>query len=49
VPLSYEERAAPPVDSSMFYFDRHRVSPDCCPSKFSTDRGCVCWRPRTIT
>ena len=48
VPLSYEEKTSPVKDSSMFYFDRHSVSPDCCPSNYSTDRGCVCWKPNTF-
>lgn len=24
------------------YFTDKRISPDCCPSTYSTDRGCVC-------
>lgn len=27
---------------SMFLFARSYSSPECCPSTFSTDRGCVC-------
>ena len=27
---------------SMFIFAQSISSPDCCPSTFSTDRGCVC-------
>lgn len=39
---------APPVDStenaqrSMFTFAFNKCSPDCCPSTFSCDKGCVC-------
>jgi hypothetical protein len=27
---------------SMFIFADSYASPDCCPSTFSTDRGCIC-------
>jgi hypothetical protein len=26
----------------MFYFANNLVSMDCCPSTYTTDRGCVC-------
>ena len=29
-------------DQELFQFDGNRVSSDCCPSPFSTDRGCIC-------
>jgi hypothetical protein len=29
-------------DQEIFQFDSNKVSADCCPSPFSTDRGCVC-------
>jgi hypothetical protein len=29
-------------DQELFQFQNNRVSADCCPSPFSTDRGCVC-------
>ena len=29
-------------DQELFQFEGNRVSADCCPSPFSTDRGCVC-------
>ena len=29
-------------DQELFQFDGNRVSADCCPSPFATDRGCVC-------
>jgi hypothetical protein len=28
--------------NSMFIFSRSYASPECCPSTFSTDRGCIC-------
>jgi hypothetical protein len=29
-------------DAELFQFQDNRVSADCCPSPFSSDRGCVC-------
>lgn len=29
-------------DSELFHLQDNRVSADCCPSPFSSDRGCVC-------
>jgi hypothetical protein len=29
-------------DQQLFQFEGNRMSPDCCPSPFSGDRGCVC-------
>lgn len=29
-------------DQELFQFENNRISADCCPSPFSTDRGCVC-------
>lgn len=29
-------------DQELFQFKDNRVSTECCPSPFSTDRGCVC-------
>lgn len=29
-------------DQELFQFEGNRISADCCPSPFSTDRGCVC-------
>lgn len=45
VPLSYEEELFPSVDRSMFYFNNFLASPECCPSVYSSDKGCVCWKP----
>src|SRR3989338_2420843 len=42
LPLAYETRLATPPADSMFYLARHRCSPDCCPSPYSCDHGCVC-------
>ncbi len=46
VPLSYEEQLFPIVDKSMFYFNNYLASPKCCPSVYSSDKGCVCWKPK---
>ena len=29
-------------DQELFQFQNNRISADCCPSPFSSDRGCVC-------
>ena len=29
-------------DNELFQFEGNKMSADCCPSPFSTDRGCVC-------
>ena len=39
VPLRPYEMAN---DQELFQFQDNRVSSDCCPSPFSTDRGCLC-------
>lgn len=45
VPLSYEEQLFPAVKNSMFYFNNFLASPKCCPGVYSSDKGCVCWKP----
>ena len=35
-------------DQELFQFDGNKVSADCCPSPFSTDRGCVCLTDKQI-
>ncbi len=42
LPLKNEEIYSQIPDNSMFIFSRSYASPDCCPSTFSTDRGCIC-------
>lgn len=39
VPLRPYDKAN---DQELFQFQDNRISADCCPSPFSTDRGCVC-------
>jgi hypothetical protein len=29
-------------DNELFEFQNNKIGSDCCPSPFSTDRGCVC-------
>jgi hypothetical protein len=29
-------------DQELFAFEDNKISADCCPSPFSSDRGCVC-------
>jgi hypothetical protein len=31
-----------PEGSSLSMFERNVISPDCCPSTYSTSNGCVC-------
>jgi len=45
LPLKSEMVFSEIPDDSMFIFSRSYSSPDCCPSTFSTDRGCVCTSP----
>ena len=30
----------------MAYFANHVASPECCPSNYSSNGGCVCWSPK---
>jgi len=36
-------------DQELFQFDGNKISADCCPSPFSTDRGCVCLTDKQIS
>jgi len=42
LPLKNEMIYSELPKDSMFIFAQSYASPDCCPSTFSTDRGCVC-------
>lgn len=42
IPLEYESTPTLPVKSSMFIFSDKIAKPECCPSYYSTDRGCIC-------
>lgn len=42
VPLANESSNSLIPDDSMFYFANNIVSLECCPSTYTTDRGCVC-------
>jgi hypothetical protein len=35
-------------DQELFQFEGNRISADCCPSPFSSDRGCVCLTDKDI-
>jgi hypothetical protein len=35
-------------DQELFQFEGNRISADCCPSPFSSDRGCVCLTQQQI-
>ena len=45
LPLKNEMIYSEMPEDSMFMFARAYSSPDCCPSTYSTDRGCVCTSP----
>ena len=48
LPLAYEAKAVPLAKDTRFQFAYNYASPACCittPSRFSTDRGCVCLTP----
>ena len=32
-------------DSELYQFSGNKIGADCCPSPFSSDRGCVCLTP----
>ena len=42
LPLLSEAQPALLPNDSMFVFANNMVSLDCCPSTYTTDRGCVC-------
>jgi hypothetical protein len=42
LPLGNEKIYSELPKDSMFLFARSVASPECCPSTFSTDRGCIC-------
>ena len=47
IPLKYEDRLTLPPENPMYLIhNRFRVSPDCCPSMYTTDQGCICWKPK---
>lgn len=35
-------------DQELFQFEGNRIGAECCPSPFSTDRGCVCLTDKDI-
>jgi len=35
-------------DQELFQFEGNKISTDCCPSPFSSDRGCVCLTDKQI-
>jgi len=45
LPLKNEVIYSELPKDSMFIFANSYASPDCCPSTFSTDRGCICTTP----
>ncbi len=35
-------------DQELFMFEGNRVSADCCPSPFTSDKGCICLTDKQI-
>jgi hypothetical protein len=35
-------------DNELFLFESNKISADCCPSPFSSDKGCVCLTDKQI-
>ena len=46
LPLKNEVIYSELPEDSMFIFAKSYSSPECCPSTYSTDRGCVCTDPQ---
>jgi hypothetical protein len=42
MPLDKIPIVGPADNPEMFLFANNKASPDCCPSPYSTSRGCVC-------
>jgi|TARA_B110000285_G_scaffold229018_1_gene292993 hypothetical protein len=39
----------PPPEGKLSLFGENEMSPNCCPSTYSTSKGCVCSTPEQIT
>lgn len=48
-PMNLEDNYMPVPEQSMAYFANHVASPQCCPSNYSSNGGCVCWSPTHST
>ncbi len=46
IPLPHEDRPTKPVEKSMVYLENYKCAPECCPSVYTCDNGCVCWEPK---
>jgi len=46
LPLKHEMQFMSLPKDSMFMFAKNKASPECCPSTYSTDQGCVCTTPQ---
>jgi hypothetical protein len=45
-PINLEDNYMPVPQQSQLYFKNNTASPECCPSTYTTDLGCVCWTPQ---
>ena len=44
-PIDLNDKHTALPQQSMAYFANHVASPECCPSNYSSNGGCVCWSP----
>lgn len=45
-PIDLNDKYTALPQQPMTYFANNVSSLECCPSNYSTDRGCVCWTPK---
>jgi len=45
-PIDLKDKFMALPQEPMAYFAKHKASPDCCPSNYSSNGGCVCWTPK---
>lgn len=44
-PIDLNDKQMALPQQLMAYFANHVASPECCPSNYSSNGGCVCWSP----
>ena len=45
-PIDLNDKYTDLPQQPMAYFANHVASPECCPSNYSSNGGCVCWSPK---
>ena len=48
-PIDLKDKHTALPQQPMAYFANHVASPECCPSNYSSNGGCVCWSPTHTT